>query len=206
MLSTRATTVDRASARELEVGVAGPTTEGALVTRLVFNCTYSGLNQLGGGFAGVRTGLKHEITEMALLDVPPALRELGVTVMDGPFYSLMPFPARSLHTLSHVRYTPHLDWVDQPGTDPYRRLEDYDGGTRVAWMLRDAARYMPLLSEATKVESAFEVKTVLVKNELDDGRPILFEADAELPGLFSVLGGKLDNIYDVLEELDASEL
>ena len=26
--------------------------------------------------------------------------------MCGPFFSAMPFPARGLHTLSHVRYTP----------------------------------------------------------------------------------------------------
>jgi hypothetical protein len=143
---------------------------------------------------------------MALLDVPPSLEGLGVTVMDGPFFSLMPFPARSLHTLSHVRYTPHLQWVDQPNIDPYRRLDEYDGGSRAAWMLRDVARYMPEVANAVYVDSAFEVKTVLVKNELDDGRPILFEADAELPRLFSVLGGKIDNIYDVLEELDATDL
>ncbi len=49
---------------------------------------------------------------MALMKMPPALNELGITVMDGPFFSLMPFPARSLHTLSHVRYTPHFSWQD----------------------------------------------------------------------------------------------
>ncbi|MBD3843073.1 MAG: D amino acid oxidase (DAO) family protein, partial [Campylobacterales bacterium] len=51
-------------------------------------------------------------------------------------------------------------------------------------------------------DSLFEVKTVLVKNETDDGRPILFEEYPSLPGFYSVLGGKIDNIYDVLERLD----
>ncbi|UUZ52767.1 hypothetical protein LP419_26595 [Massilia sp. H-1] len=87
----------------------------------VFNCTYSGLNQLTGDFPGVRTGLKHEITEMALMQLPPELLNLGVTLMDGPFFSMMPFPARGLHTLSHVRYTPHMHWQDQCGDDPYHR-------------------------------------------------------------------------------------
>jgi len=44
----------------------------SLSARYVFNCTYSGLNQLAGDFAGTRTGLKHEITEIALMQVPPA--------------------------------------------------------------------------------------------------------------------------------------
>lgn len=40
----------------------------------VFNCTYSGLNQIRGDFPGVRTGLKHEVTEMALIDLPSPLK------------------------------------------------------------------------------------------------------------------------------------
>ena len=44
--------------------------------------------------------------------------------------------------------------------------------------------------------------SMLVKNEGDDGRPILLEKHLELPGCYSVLGGKIDNIYDVLEKLD----
>jgi hypothetical protein len=43
---------------------------------------------------------------------------------------------------------------------------------------------------------------VLIKNEGDDGRPILFEKHAALAGCYSVLGGKIDNIYDVLEKMN----
>lgn len=173
-----------------------------LTARYVFNCTYSGLNQFTGDFTGTQTHLKHEITEMALLQPPDSLAGLGVTVMDGPFFSMMPFPPRKLHTLSHVRYTPHLHWLDQPGVDPYRRLEQYDCATRVDRMVRDVARYLPAVLDARYVDSLFEVKTVLVKNEGDDGRPILFEKHPELPGCYSILGGKIDNIYDCLEKLD----
>ncbi|SFG20962.1 FAD dependent oxidoreductase [Duganella sp. CF458] len=169
----------------------------------VFNCTYSGLNQFAGDFPGTQTRLKQEITEMALMDVPPVLKELGITVMDGPFFSMMPFPARQLHTLSHVRYTPHLHWADAPSLDPYGKLSNYARATRVDRMVRDVARYLPSMAQARYADSLFEVKTVLVKNEGDDGRPILFEKHAELPGCYSVLGGKIDNIYDVLEKLDA---
>ena len=72
-------------------------------------------------------------------------------------------------------------------------------------MIRDAARYMPGLTEAVRKDSLFEVKTVLVKNETDDGRPILFEKSEALPGFYSVLGGKIDNIYDIVGYLDKEE-
>ena len=178
----------------------------SLLARYVFNCAYSGLNQLDGNFPGTTTGLKHEIAEMALIKAPPVLENLGVTVMDGAFFSMMPFPARGLHTLSHVRYTPHLHWQDRFGVDPYQKLAGYAQATRVDRMMRDVARYMPAILDAEYVESLFEVKTILVKNEVDDGRPILFERHASLPRCYSILGGKIDNIFDVLEKLDAQVL
>jgi glycine/D-amino acid oxidase-like deaminating enzyme len=202
-LETRVTAISNGPSGTLQVTVLPDQGAEALITsRYVFNCTYSGLNQFKGDFPGTKTSLKQEITEMALMQVPPALQGLGITVMDGPFFSLMPFPARGLHTLSHVRYTPHLHWSDEEGLDPYEKLKHYHRETRVDRMVRDVGRYLPAVLDAKYVDSLFEVKTVLVKNEGDDGRPILFEKHPELPGCYSVLGGKIDNIYDVLEKLD----
>lgn len=191
------------------LSVAAQSKSGGALTircRYAFNCTYSGLNQFSGDFPCTKTGLKQEVTEMALMQAPEALKGIGVTVMDGPFFSMMPFPARGLHTLSHVRYTPHFSWEDERGIDPYKKLEEYDCASRANLMVRDAARYLPAILEAKYVDSLFEVKTVLVKNEGDDGRPILFEKHAELSGCYSVLGGKIDNIYDVIEKLDTEIL
>ncbi len=202
-LETRVTAISKKNDNTLKVTMheeGGNVAE--IASRYVFNCTYCGLNQFSGDFPGTTTHLKQEITEMALMDVPPALKGLGITVMDGPFFSMMPFPARGLHTLSHVRYTPHMHWNDQRGIDPYQKLSDYERATRVDRMIRDVARYLPSVLQAKYVESLFEVKTILVKNEGDDGRPILFEKHQELPGCYTVLGGKIDNIYDVLVKLD----
>lgn len=207
-LSMRVCAVDRRGAAGLRVRLCpaegtGAGAERVLDSRLVVNCTYSGLNQIGGDWTPTRQRLKHELTEMALVECPPALRGLGITVMDGPFFSLMPFPPRGVHTLSHVRYTPHLHFADAPGTDPYQRLADEERASRFDRMQRDVARYLPSIAQARQQDSLFEVKTVLVKNEGDDGRPILFERHDALPGCYSVLGGKIDNIYDALERLDA---
>ncbi|MET3106072.1 glycine/D-amino acid oxidase-like deaminating enzyme [Oxalobacteraceae bacterium GrIS 2.11] len=200
---TCATAISHGSNQTLQVSLKPASgAEKIIRSQYVFNCTYSGLNQFQGDFPGTQTGLKQEITEMALVKAPPALEGLGITVMDGPFFSMMPFPARGLHTLSHVRYTPHRSWNDEQGIDPYWKLNQYDHATRVDRMLRDVARYLPAVSDSKYVDSLFEVKTVLVKNEGDDGRPILFEKHAELPGCYSILGGKIDNIYDVLEKLE----
>jgi glycine/D-amino acid oxidase-like deaminating enzyme len=174
-----------------------------LTARRVFNCTYAQANRLlqASGVPPLR--LKHAITELALIEAPPALRGRAITVMDGPFFSTMPFPAEGLHSLSHVRYTPHESWVEPDQLrDPHGYLAAQEPQSKCVYMLRDAQRFLPALSQARHVRSLFTIKTVLAQNETDDGRPILFRQHAELPGLTTVLGGKIDNIYDVLAALN----
>ena len=169
---------------------------------IAINCTYSGLSQVEGNQGLGRNHLKHEIAELALIEPPLELEGIGVTVMDGPFFSTMPFPARGCHSLSHVRYTPHSFWVDRYGLNPYDVLNQSTLETRVDRMIRDASRYLPVLAKSKYRGSLFEVKTILEKNESDDGRPILFRESTSTSRLYSVLGGKIDNVYDILEELD----
>ncbi|RSV12303.1 FAD-binding oxidoreductase [Sphingomonas sp. ABOLF] len=178
---------------------------GEIEAEVAFNCTYSRLQTvLGAGYPPL--GLKHEISEMVLIETPPELSSLGVTVMDGPFFSTMPFPARGLHTLSHVRYTPHAYWREEGTVDPYDRLAGYHLESRADRMIRDSARYLPSLAKSRAHTSLFEVKTVLTRNEGDDGRPILLQRHDAQGRLFSILGGKIDNIYDILERLDTEPL
>lgn len=162
----------------------------------VVNCTYADIE-----FAGVtlRSRVKKELTELVLIAPPPELRKLGVTVMDGPFFSTMPFPSAGLHSLSHVRYTPHA------ANDSARpeRLVPLQSNWKA--MLRDSARFLPCLARAEMVGSMYEMKATLIQNEADDGRPILVERSDEVPRVLSVLGAKIDNIYEVRSFLRAQD-
>ena len=171
---------------------------------LVLNCTYSRLNQLLVSSGADAIPARHELTELALVDPPPELAGAAVTVMDGPFFSLMPYPSRGLFTLSHVRYTPQCTWFDQPGTrmsDGDRLLEGRE--SRFGHMVRDAQRYLPCMKSSRYIESLWEVKTLMPRSEQDDSRPILLRQSAEIPALLSVLGAKIDSVYDVEEALTA---
>ncbi len=158
--------------------------------RFVFNCTYSELPFVG---IGLGTRIKRELTEMLLIDPPPQIRGRGFTVMDGPFFSTMPFPPSGLHSLSHVRYTPHEATFDADRLVPVK--------TNGLAMLRDAARYMPCLSQAKIVQSVFEIKAVLERSESDDARPILIERPDEAGRVVSILGAKIDNVFDLQDFL-----
>lgn len=166
---------------------------------LVVNATYGGLTEAG---VALRAGLRRELTELAAVEVPPALEGLALTVMDGPFWSLMPFPARpGVHTLSHVRWTPR--GVVAPDADAEAALASLAGTSGAEEMRRDAARFCPAVADVRIVGSHMAVKAVLLAREGDDGRPVLFEPSAADPMVVSVLGGKIDTVYDALDALDA---
>lgn len=178
-----------------------------LTAKYIFNCTYSGINTILTASELMAIPLKHELAEMTLIQVPKALKNIGVTVMCGPFFSLMPFPSKQLHTLSHVRYTPHFYWQDtENNTSPTNKIyEQTIRKTNYPYMIRDAARYLPILLDCHYVESLWEVKTILPQSEVDDSRPILFKRHHQLPNLTCILGGKIDNVYDIFHELQFLE-
>jgi glycine/D-amino acid oxidase-like deaminating enzyme len=174
--------------RFVEVSLPGET----LRSRWVFNCTYAALDTVG---VELRTRIKKELTEMVLIAPPVPLAGRGITVIDGPFFSVMPFPPAGLHSLSHVRYTPH-EAISGPEGSRLRPVKS----NRTA-MMRDAARYMPCLSRARIEKSIYEIKAVLIATEGDDARPILVEKNAGNGRILSVLGSKIDNIYEVRDFL-----
>ena len=198
----RALRPGRPEGLELSVRMGDKTDE--ICAHYIFNCTYSALRDLTK--SDEATPLRHELAEIAVISAPEAFAEVAVTVMDGPFFSLLPHHLVGTHTLSHVRHTPHASWSDGHGITARERLESGPPPSHFERMIRDAARFVPSLREAKHLDSIFEVKTLLEQNEVDDGRPILLERSPSLPGCYAILGGKIDNVYDALDRLDAEPM
>ena len=173
-----------------------------VVFNKVFNCTYSSINKVNQKSSIAPIPLKHEMTEMCLVDVPDEIKDKAFTVMCGPFFSLMPFPSTPYHTFSHVRYTPHYEWRDDQTEkliDAHAHIDSVAKNTAWSKIRQDSKRYMPILGGCEYKSSLWEVKTVLPASEVDDSRPILFKQDYGLKGYHCVMGGKIDNVYDVIE-------
>ena len=196
------TSVQRIEPRADDV-VLGLSDGTEITARYVFNVTYANLNQVLDLADLPVADLKFELAEIAMVEMPDELRSYGVTVMDGPFFSAMPYPAEGLYSLTHVRYTPHRGWVgsmpaDVPGPDTPPE-------TRSRHMILDARRYLPAIAGATYRRSLFDIKAVRVRNEADDGRPILYQRRPAGSRVISVLGGKIDNVYDLLDLVRTAE-
>lgn len=170
---------------------------------IVISSLYAATNELHQKSGLALLPLQHEITEMALVKMPELWRNRALTVMDGPFFSMVPFPSENLHTLSHVRYTPQVRWEEHDGVPIRARSRESLEISRTTFreMKADLNRYVSGFEHVEYVKSIREVKTVLAKNDLTDSRPIIVRTGFGIDGYYCVLGGKIDNVADVIDEL-----
>ncbi len=174
------------------------TSRGEVTAGGVFIVAYAGINRLLMASGLPPLDLKAEIAEICLVDVPEWLRRRAITVMDGPFFSVMPMPAVGRHSFTHVRYTPHVSWhLGERPVPPYEAMDKYDKTSRFVFMQKDAQRFVSMLKALRYRGSMFEVKVIPSRNEIDDGRPIVFHCHREEPLCVSVLGSKLDSVYQL---------
>ena len=84
-------------------------------TSFVLNATYASVNQIIQKLEGVEKenfNIKYELCEIILCEPSDKLRGIGFTVMDGPFFSIMPFGKTGYHSLTSVTFTPHVTSYD----------------------------------------------------------------------------------------------
>jgi glycine/D-amino acid oxidase-like deaminating enzyme len=188
----------------LELTVISGTEVQKVTSKQVFNCTYSLLNSVLSESSLELIPLRHEMTEICIIDAPDELKKVGITIMCGPFFSIMPFPSKQAHSFSHVRYTPHYEWDDNDTAylNAHKLARENHRRTAFKKMQLDAQRYIPMLEDIKYKESLWEVKTILPRSGTDDSRPILFKENYGLPGLHCVMGGKIDNVYDVIQTIN----
>lgn len=187
----------------------------------VLNASYASVNQVLSLLEGACTdlfALKYELCEIILCRPCEALHGVGITVMDGPFFSLMPFGKTGLHSLTSVTFTPHKTCCQTLPDFPCRaglrgggycsskRLGNCDAcenrpGSAWAYMSALARKYIREDFSFQYEGSLFSVKPILKTSEIDDSRPTVIKYASEAPTFLSVLSGKINTVYDLDEFL-----
>ncbi len=184
----------------------------------VLNATYASVNQVLSKVEGVQTeafGLKYELCEIILCKVSDKLKDLGFTVMDGPFFSIMPFGKTGYHSLTSVTFTPHKTSYDstpqfscvKEGICTEGWLGNCNSCSKKpesAWeyMSTLARKYMREEYEFSYEKSLFSMKPILKASEIDDSRPTVIKSISTEPTFISVLSGKINTVYDLDEFLE----
>ncbi|CAH1193329.1 hypothetical protein PAECIP111893_00435 [Paenibacillus plantiphilus] len=186
-----------------------------ITSSTVLNATYASINQILNTFGYEAFKTKFELCEVILTSAGDNLRNVGITLMDGPFFSIMPFGKTGYHSLTSVSYTPH-ESVSQDTpvfscqssridctSDHLQNCNHCSEKPQSNWyrMNQLANKFLNPDIEFRYESSLYAVKTVLHAAEIDDSRPTVFRKSSQKPLFLSVLSGKFNTIYDLEEML-----
>ena len=182
----------------------------------VLNATYASVNQILNMLGYEPFKIKYELCEIILCSVSENLKNTGITVMDGPFFSIMPFGKTGYHSLTSVTFTPHVTSYDslptfdcQKNSNGYCTKEklgncnDCPAKPESAWsyMSNLAKKYLKDEYEFKYEGSLFSMKPILKASEIDDSRPTVIKQFSTNPTFVSVLSGKVNTVFDLDEVL-----
>jgi hypothetical protein len=179
----------------------------------VLNATYASVNQIHRMLGYEPFKIKYELCEIILCEVSNNFKNIGLTVMDGTFFSIMPFGKMGLHSLTSVSFTPHMTSYDEYPIFPCQRgarcssvqLENCNNcpnkpKTSYPYMSALARKYIKDEFQFKYISSLFSMKPILKASEIDDSRPTVIRKMCDVPTFYSVLSGKINTVYD-LEEI-----
>ncbi len=189
-------------------------TKKQFLTSSVINTTYASTNQISQLFNLDKFKIKYEICEIIICDVNKQIKNIGFTIMDGPFCSLMPFGLTGKHSLTSVTFTPHkTSFDDLPKFDCQKEnklctsihLENCNScpvRPKTAWnyMSQIAKKYLKNI-DIKYIDSYFAIKPILKASEVDDSRPTVIKKLSNDPSFTTVLSGKINTIYDLNKEI-----
>ena len=174
---------------------------------------YAATNAVRQSLGLAHLPLVFELTELILGNVTPDLQSIGFTIMDGPFWSLMPFGHGNLVSLSSVGLTP-LQRSRGLATFPCQSIRgdctplDLKSCTScfarptsaLNHQLQQMKSFLKKASDFTPKSSLYTIKAILSGTEVDDARPTLVYKEYD-EKVFTVFSGKVSTLFDLEKEL-----
>jgi hypothetical protein len=180
-------------------------------TDFLLNTTYASINQIHELLGFEMMDIKYELCEVILCEVSENLKNVGITVMDGPFFSIMPFGKTNCHSLTTVSRTPHLTSYNKLPSFPCQALNkncspkqldncnncQFKPNTAFIEMNQIAKKFLNSDIEIKYIKSLFTIKPIMNASEIDDSRPTIIRKFSEKPHFYTVFSGKINTIYDL---------
>lgn len=180
-------------------------------SEFLLNATYAGTNQIHKLLGYEMLPIKYELCEVILCEVSDNIKNVGLTVMDGPFFSVMPFGKTGYHSITTVSRTPHVTCYDPlpqfscqnqngectPSHMMNCNLCDFRPKSSFIEMYQIAKKYLREDIKVKPVKSLFTLKPILKTSEIDDSRPTIIRQYSEAPDFYTVFSGKINTMYDL---------
>jgi hypothetical protein len=162
----------------------------------VINATYSQFNRFLEWLGFQRRVLQYELCEVPIIKLPHGTPRTGVTVMDGPFCSILPMGD------SDDRYL--LYHVEQSVLD--RKIGyhyEIEPCVESNWesIRKESSEFIPIVRQSELLSSIFAVRIVSPETEIDDARKTEIISHGE--GCWSVLSAKIVTAVTAAKRLAA---
>ena len=168
----------------------------------VVNASYANINLISSKLGHSERDHRYEYTLVPIIEMeaPP----FGITVMDGPFWTVLPFGKSSKHLLYHVDHSVveayvgkqlKQSWLDQ-ASSPFK--ED-DARHRYEQMVEIISSYVGDLPRTSLSGFLHGPRMVLANRDDTDARPSIVEP--KQPNYLTVFSGKIDHSVWVADEV-----
>lgn len=174
----------------------------AIYAKAVINCSYSDINCITSqlGFKASKNQYEYTVVPIVELDIP----KVGITVMDGPFMTLLPHGKSNNYLLYHVKNSViarentfffNKEW-GSPETAPFKEI---DKQIFFEQIIADSIAHLSFLKNA-KLKGFLEgPRMVLSKNDKTDARPSIVKKHDDT--YITVFAGKIDHSIWVAEDI-----
>jgi hypothetical protein len=159
------------------------------------NATYSGIPDFLKSIGMDPIKGKFQLCVLPILKSKIDIPSFGVTIMDGPFCSLMP---KGFSTEEFILYhVKHSVTQEQIGTS----LNDWKPLKNIIEknIIEHCREYYPILGDMVLVDSWITTRIVLPEQEIDDARPTLLLKNRD--DIFSVFSGKITTCVDAANKI-----
>ncbi|MDA9086073.1 FAD-binding oxidoreductase [Methylophilaceae bacterium] len=168
---------------------------------VVINATYGASNYLTEQLGILVPERQYEYTAVPIIELD--IDRIGVTIMDGPFLTILPFGTTNKFLLYHVDLSVidsevstklNLEWLVKE-TSPLSKIdkEEYFN-----MMIDQCKNFIPVLKNSKLIDFLGGPRMVLPRSEHSDARPSLI---TNTNNYIEVFSGKIDHSIWVAEEI-----
>lgn len=168
----------------------------------VVNCTYAEVNELTAQLGHAVQNYQYEYTMVPIIewDRPP----VGVSIMDGPFMTVLPFGRTGSYLLYHVAHSVIAEHVGPRMPDAWREKaaapsSRVSGAEKFDQIQQACMRFVPALAGARLKGFLEGPRMVLANRHNTDTRPSIVRMHE--PGYVTAFTGKIDHCVWVADEI-----
>ncbi|KZB69563.1 FAD-dependent oxidoreductase [Thalassospira sp. MCCC 1A01148] len=176
-----------------------------LTARAIVNCTYANFSSFNKDLGLAVTNLQYELTVVPVVRWRKGMPPIGITVMDGPFFTVLPFGKTGSYLLYHVEHTVLQTVVGESYPNEWSQPKNIVGEAEARKvfeaMVESSSKWLPSIKNAEFVNYLATVRVVFANSEETDRRPSVIEKQQTSAPFYSVFSGKIDHSIWVSQDV-----